>query len=92
VPPTNQTPQARFAANVERLRERRKMTQEQLGWAAGLHQTAVARIESGERKPTLDTIFKLAAGLEIAPADLFAGIDYRGPNEGGAASGKAKLG
>jgi transcriptional regulator with XRE-family HTH domain len=72
---SDQTPQARFAANVERLRQGREMTQEQLGWAAGLHQTAVARIESGERKPTLDTIIKLAGGLEVAPADLFAGID-----------------
>jgi transcriptional regulator with XRE-family HTH domain len=51
------------------------MTQEQLGWAAGLHQTAVARIESGERKPTLDTILKLARGLEISPTELFAGIE-----------------
>ena len=50
------------------------MTQEQLGWAAGIHQTAIARIESGERKPTLSTIFKLAAGLEVASARLFDGI------------------
>lgn len=52
----------------------RELTQEQLGWAAGLHQTAVARIENGERKPTLDTILKLAAGLEVSPAKLFVGI------------------
>jgi len=51
------------------------MTQEQLGWAAGLHQTAIARIESGERKPNLETVFKLAAGLEVPPAELFDGID-----------------
>lgn len=70
-----ETPRAIFAANVASIRERRGLTQEQLGWAAGLHQTAVARIESGERKPTLDTIFKLAAGLEVPPAELFAGID-----------------
>jgi transcriptional regulator with XRE-family HTH domain len=69
------TPRAQFAANVARIRDRRGLTQEQLGWAAGIHQTAVARIESGERKPTLETIFKLAAGLEVPPADLFAGID-----------------
>lgn len=74
--PTNSpSPRAQFAANVARIRERRELTQEQLGWAAGLHQTAVARIESGERKPTLDTIFKLAAGLEVPPAELFDGID-----------------
>lgn len=70
-----QTPQAFFAANVARIREQRGLTQEQLGWAAGIHQTAIARIEKGERKPTLDTIFKLAAGLEVPAAELFAGID-----------------
>jgi transcriptional regulator with XRE-family HTH domain len=75
VPARSESPRAKFATNVERIRERRGLTQEQLGWAAGLHQTAVARIESGERRPTLDTIFKLAQGLEVPPADLFAGID-----------------
>jgi transcriptional regulator with XRE-family HTH domain len=74
VAPQSETPGAKFAANVERIRERRGLTQEQLGWASGLHQTAIARIESGERRPTLDTIFKLAHGLEVPPADLFADI------------------
>lgn len=69
------SPRAQFAANVERLREAKGLTQEQLGWAAGLHQTAIARIESGERQPTLGTIFKLARGLECSPAELFAGIN-----------------
>jgi transcriptional regulator with XRE-family HTH domain len=73
-PSESDKPQERFAANVERLREDRGLTQEQLGWAAGLHQTAIARIEAGERKPTLPTIFKLAHGLEVAPAKLFEGI------------------
>lgn len=74
MPSRTDTPQAKFAANVERMRERRGLTQEQLGWAAGIHQTAIARIEKGERKPSLDTILKLAKGLEVPPADLFAGI------------------
>jgi len=69
------SPAAQFAANVERLREARGLTQEKLGWAAGIHQTAIARIESGERKPTLATIVKLAHGLEVPPAELFAGIE-----------------
>jgi len=75
VPARSDTPAAAFAANVERLREARGLTQEQLGWACGMHQTAIARIEKGERKPTLLTIFKLAGGLEVPPAELFAGID-----------------
>lgn len=36
--------------------------------------SARARIESGKRKPTLGTIFKLARGLDVPPAELFAGI------------------
>lgn len=71
----SQSQQASFAANVRRIRERRELTQEQLGWASGIHQTAIARIESGERKPTLDTIFKLARGLEVKPGELFEGIE-----------------
>ena len=71
----SENPSAKFAANVGLLRKRRGLTQEQLGWASGLHQTAVTRIESGERKPTLETILKLAAGLEVPPAELFDGIE-----------------
>lgn len=47
---------------------------EQAAWAVGMHHTAWGRIESGERKPTLETVFKLAQALEVPPAELFAGI------------------
>jgi transcriptional regulator with XRE-family HTH domain len=75
VPSRTDTPQAKFAANLARMRASRGLTQEQLGWAAGIHQTAIARIEKGARKPSLDTIIKLARGLEVPPAKLFAGIE-----------------
>lgn len=66
-----------FANNVRVAREKAELTQEQLAWAAGLHQTEIARIESGRRNPGLDTIFKVARGLGVAPGDLFAGISQR---------------
>ena len=50
------------------------MTIEQAAWSVGMHHTAWGRIEAGERKPTLETIFKLARSLEVPPADLFDGI------------------
>jgi transcriptional regulator with XRE-family HTH domain len=74
MPAKPSTPPEKFAANVARLREKRGMTQEGLGWACGIAQTTIARIESGERKPTLGTIFKLARGLDVPPAELFKGI------------------
>jgi transcriptional regulator with XRE-family HTH domain len=63
-----------FAENVRVAREKAGLTQEQLAWAAGLHQTEIARIEGGRRNPGLDTVFKVARGLGVAPSELFAGI------------------
>lgn len=63
-----------FAANVKRVREGAGLTQERLGWAAGLHQTEIARIEAGRRNPGFDTIVKLARGLGVPAAELFEGI------------------
>ena len=64
-----------FAANVRRAREAGGMTQEALASAAGMHVTHVARIERGEREPGVRAIAKLAIALDVAAADLFAGID-----------------
>lgn len=69
MPDPADTPRAIFAANVTR-REERGLTQEKLGWAAGLHQTEIARIEKGTRNPGFDTIVKIG----VPPAELFAGI------------------
>jgi transcriptional regulator with XRE-family HTH domain len=74
VPSRSDTPASAFAANVVRLRKAKGLTQEQAAWAVGMHPSAWGRIEAGERKPTLETVFKLARGLEVAPAELFAGI------------------
>jgi transcriptional regulator with XRE-family HTH domain len=51
------------------------MTQEALGWAAGLHQTEIARIEKGTRNPGLETIAKVARGLGVPASELLAGIE-----------------
>lgn len=71
--PVNSQRQA-FADNVRIAREKAGLTQEQLAWAAGLHQTEVARIEGGRRNPGLDTILKVARGLDVPPGELFSGI------------------
>jgi len=75
VPAQPNSPAAAFAANVRRLREKRGLTMEEAAWSVGMHHTAWGRIESGERKPTLETVFKLARALDVKPAALFAGID-----------------
>lgn len=65
-----------FAANVRRVRKRLGISQEALGFRAGLHRTEVGLLERGERVPRIDTLIKLAAGLEVEPGVLLEGIEW----------------
>jgi len=65
-----------FAANVRRVRRRVGISQEALGVRSGLHRTEVGLLERGERVPRIDTLIKLAAGLEVEPAVLLEGIEW----------------
>ena len=61
----------------ERVRTRRHAlgkSQEQLADDCGLHWTFVGQVERGRRNLTLHNILKLAAGLNIDPAELVQGL------------------
>jgi transcriptional regulator with XRE-family HTH domain len=60
----------RFGENLKRSRRLADLSQEELGRRASLHRTQIGNLENGLRTPRLDTIVKLAGGLEIAPGDL----------------------
>ena len=57
---------------IRELRLARALSQEQLAERAGLHRHDVGGIERGERHVAIANIAKLAAGLDITLADLFA--------------------
>lgn len=58
-----------MAPRLRRLRERRLLTQEQLGKLAGVGEITIHRIESG--KPArLSTLRKLADALAVTPDTL----------------------
>lgn len=65
-----------FAANLRAWRKRASFSQEALGFRASLHRTEIGLLERGARVPRIDTLVKLAAALEIAPADLLEGISW----------------
>lgn len=67
-------PHEQFAANLRRLRKAAGLSQEQLGFAAGIHRTEVGFLERGERDPQLKTIVRLARGLDVDPTDLLHGV------------------
>lgn len=63
--PSRQPDLRRFGEAVRRLRESRGLSQEGLAAKVDLHRTYVGGIERGERNPTLITIEKLAAALDV---------------------------
>jgi transcriptional regulator with XRE-family HTH domain len=61
----------RFGDHVRRLRTSRGLTQEELAERAELSVDAIRRIERGAFSPSLETLSKLAFGLELSLKTLF---------------------
>ena len=53
-------PRDRFAVNLRRARQRKQISQEELGFRCDLHRTEISLLERGGREPRLGTIVKLA--------------------------------
>lgn len=66
----------KFGRNVRHWRKQRGLSQEELADRAQLHPTYVSGIETGYRNPTVRIIARIAAALEVEPAELFA-VDKR---------------
>jgi transcriptional regulator with XRE-family HTH domain len=67
----------RFAQNLARTRRRKGISQEDLGVMASVHRTEISQLERGLRVPRIDTFVKLAAALEVTPAELLDGIEWK---------------
>jgi DNA-binding XRE family transcriptional regulator len=59
-----------LGAAVRELRARRGLSQEELGFRAGLHRNYVGAIERGEINPTFRVLLKAACGLHLPLSDL----------------------
>lgn len=66
--------QQQLGDNVRRLRRAAGLSQMELSHRSGMHFTEISRLELGKRDAQLSTIVKIARGLEVAPAELLAGI------------------
>ena len=60
---------------IQRKREQKKLSQEVASGLAGIGRTHLSAIERGERKPTLETFFKIAEALNVRPSVLMAEIE-----------------
>jgi len=57
---------------LRRLRKERGLTQEALGFEAGLERNFISLIELGRNQPTITTLFKLAKALDRPASQLIA--------------------
>jgi transcriptional regulator with XRE-family HTH domain len=59
-----------FGKNLKKVRGEKKFTQEMLAYESGLALSQIARLEVGDRNPTLCTIIVIAKTLKVEPAAL----------------------
>ncbi len=60
---------------IKQLREKKGLSQEVLSELADIGRTHLSAIERGERKPTLETVFRIAQALDIKPSELVRRIE-----------------
>lgn len=59
---------------IAELRKAKGFTQERLASEASLDRVAIANIETGRRRPTVTTIFRISIALGVKPEEFFRGL------------------
>ena len=59
-----------FAKNMRRIRREKKLTQEKLAEAAGLHPNYISSVERGERNISICNIENIAIALGVEMSEL----------------------
>ena len=60
--------------NISELRNKKKLTQEQLGERSGLDPSYISGIERGVRNPSFLSLVRLANGFGVSVSDICFGI------------------
>jgi transcriptional regulator with XRE-family HTH domain len=74
-------PRDRFAVNLRKARQRKQISQEELGFRCELHRTEISLLERGGREPRLGTIVKLCGALDTTPETLCDGIRWNAKSQ-----------
>lgn len=62
--------------NIKKIREMKKISQDQLANNSGIPRTSLGRYERGERTPNVDVVAKIANALEVDIDLLINGLSY----------------
>lgn len=62
----------KIVSNFKTIREEKKMSKNELSQRTGLARSAILRIETAQRSPSLLNVIKLCHGLEITLEELLS--------------------
>ena len=62
---------------IQQFREQKKQSQELVSGLAGIGRTHLSAIERGERKPTLETLYRISSALNIKMSEIVSEIERR---------------
>ena len=62
---------------ISHIRKQKGLSQEVMSGLADIGRTHLSAIERGERKPTLETLYRLAIALDIKMSDIVKQIESR---------------
>ena len=66
---------------IRGFRKEKRLSQEELAEKCSLHPTYIGQLERGEKNPTIESVMKIANGLEIPIDQLFVNITSSGATE-----------
>lgn len=61
-----------IGTKIKEIRKRKKISQEKLAEMVGMNQRSIVRLENSYSKPSIETLEKIAAALEVNIVDFFA--------------------
>jgi transcriptional regulator with XRE-family HTH domain len=59
---------------IRQLRKQHKLTQTELAGRIGIHQSDLSRMEKGEYRVSLDTLFRILAEFELSMGEFFGEV------------------
>lgn len=65
------------------FRRRKGVSQEVLSGLADIGRTHLSAIERGERKPTLETLYRICVAMDVTMAEVVSEIERRITEQGG---------
>ncbi|MCQ3949303.1 MAG: transcriptional regulator [Planctomycetes bacterium] len=64
-----------LGTELQKARKAAGLSQEELGFRAGVHRTYVSMLERGKASPTVDTLFQLCKALRIKASDFIRRVE-----------------